>query len=80
MNRDRHRQRNRERHTETETESFTTVFCCDCNSVNPGLLLAISARAQATSRLEIKTSHSLPCIISGLSGNQFMCNLYVAVI
>ena len=51
-NRDRDRQRNRERHTETEMERFTTVFCCYCNTVYPGWLLAIPARAQATSSLE----------------------------
>ena len=51
-NRDRDRQRNRESHTETETERFTTVFYCDCTAVYPGFLLAIPARAQATSSLE----------------------------
>ena len=51
-NRDRNKQRNRERHTETETERFTTVFCCDCTAVYPYLLIAIPARAQATSSLE----------------------------
>ena len=52
-NRDRVRQRNRERHTETETERLTTVFCCDCTAVYPGLLLSIPAIAQATSSLDI---------------------------
>ena len=47
-NRDRVRQSNRQRHTETETEIFTTVFCCDCTAVYPGLILAIPAIAQAT--------------------------------
>ena len=61
MIRDRNRKRNRERYTETEMESFTTVFCCDCNAVYPGLLLAIPARAQATSSL--KKKFSLPCLI-----------------
>ena len=51
-NRDKNRQRNRESHTETETERFTTIFCCDCTAVYPGLLLAIPARAQATSSSE----------------------------
>ena len=41
-------------------ESFTTVFCCDCNAVYPGLLLAIPARAQATSNLEKKLLTALP--------------------
>ena len=44
--------RDRERHKETETERFTTVFCCDCTAVYPCLLIAIPARAQATSSLE----------------------------
>ena len=48
-NRDRDRQRNRERHTVTEKESLTKNFCCDCTAVYPGLLLTITARAQATS-------------------------------
>ena len=51
-NRDRVRQRNRERHTETETEIFTTVFCCDCTAVFPGLLLANPAIGKATSSLD----------------------------
>ena len=51
-NRDRVWQRNRERNTETETERFTTVFCCDCTAVYPGLRLAIPAIAQATSSLD----------------------------
>ena len=53
-NRDRVWQRNREKHTETETERFTTVFCCDCTAVYPGLLLAIPAIVQATSSLDKK--------------------------
>ena len=51
-NRDRVRQRNIEKLTETETERFTTVFCCDCTAVYPGLLLAIPAIAKATSSLD----------------------------
>ena len=65
-----------------ETESFTTVFCCEFSAVYPGLLSAIR-RAQATSGLDKKNSHSaLPCliVISGLGGSQFTCNLRVAAI
>ena len=40
-----------------EMESFTTVFCCDCSAVYPGLLSAIR-RAQTISSLE--KSLSLP--------------------
>ena len=64
--REREKQRDRERgalaereqDTETETESFTTVFCCKCSAVYPGLLPAIR-RVQATSGLEKNTSHCL---------------------
>ena len=43
--------REAERDTVMETKSFTTVFCRDCSTVYPGLLLAITPRAQATSSL-----------------------------
>ena len=62
LNRDRDRKRNRERYTELETESSTTVFCCDCTSVYPTLLLAILARAQSTSNFEKKRLTALPNI------------------
>ena len=75
--RDGDRQRNSERHIVTETESFTTVFCSYCSTVYPGLLLAITARAQASSSLEKKFSLPFLKIISGLFGNQFACNLRV---
>ena len=58
--RERDRKRNIERHTETEKESFTTVFCCGCTAVYPSLLIAIPARAQASSRLEKKVLTALP--------------------
>ena len=51
----------------TETESFTTVFCCDCSTVYPGLLLAITARAQATSSLEKNFSRPFLRVISCLA-------------
>ena len=51
-NKDSVRQRNRERHTERETERFTTVFCCHCRTVYPGLLLNIPTIAQTTSSLD----------------------------
>ena len=71
MNRD-SRKRNRERNTEMETESFTTVFCCDCTSLYPALLLAIPARAQATSSLEKTFSLPSLIVISWFGGNKFV--------
>ena len=74
------RQRKAEKHIVTETESFTTVFCCDCSTVYPGLLLAITARAQATSSLEKTFSWPFLRVISCLCGNHFTCNLRVTAI
>ena len=77
-NRDRGRET--ERHIVTETESFNTVFCRDCSTVYTCLLLAITARAQATSSLLKKLSLPFLIVISGLFGNQFTCNLRVTAI
>ena len=61
----------------TKMESLKPFFCCDCNTVYPSLLLAITARAQAPSSLGKKFSLPFLIVISGLCGNQLTCNLRV---
>ena len=51
--------RETERHIVTEMKALPPFFCRDCSTVYPGLLLAITARAQATSNLEKKNCHCL---------------------